>query len=287
VHSNLKKGGRQTEMKVENLSGKRGKGHSVLTRVLARLGVNTSSPTALAATLPFAKGDLTAGCENELQTAVLGRAEDVDLSLYIQESNYYLNIIKRQQRGELPRKALDDLQKCDNTSPETYSFHTTAGEARGGGGAALARETSRRFLLTQLLASYARKSLGLSEDGQNLLVYFSPHPPVRQKRLSRLVSDAFYRELFMNPCLAGWDKGEDKQQLHASVPPGAEPGPVQQPGPLKEAGHHQQQPGGAALRLQHQPGQQRHPHQSGQPALLSQSGQEAPAGCPNPAKSTG
>ncbi len=42
------------------------------------------------------------------------------------------------------------------------------------------------------------------------MIYFSPHPPVRQRRLNELISDGFYRELFMNPCLAGWDRGEDK-----------------------------------------------------------------------------
>jgi len=40
----------------------------------------------------------------------------------------------------------------------------------------------------------------------------SPHPPTRQKVLSHCVSDAFYRELFMNPCLSGWDQGEEKYQ---------------------------------------------------------------------------
>jgi hypothetical protein len=33
---------------------------------------------------------------------------------------------------------------------------------------------------------------------------------VRQKQLNDCISDAFYRELFMSPCLSGWDDGEAK-----------------------------------------------------------------------------
>lgn len=300
-------------MTVETLNKRARESQDDSRETLARLGVDASSPARLLDALPFAGGDVTAGCENELQTAVLGVREDVDLPRYIQESNYYLNIIKRQKRGDLSRKAVDDLQKwladnkrgvwenswvqvswdrlsplardvwqedmkadksvadsprrsdahkferrsasgekqlrlpvsyllklalvdcmgrqgdspgflkrmglqyaehflSDNTSPETYSFYLTPVAPQTGGGASLARETCRRFLLTQLLALYAETVLGLAESGQRLSVYFSPHPPVRQKRLSRLASDSFYRELFMNPCLAGWDRGEDKHR---------------------------------------------------------------------------
>jgi hypothetical protein len=33
---------------------------------------------------------------------------------------------------------------------------------------------------------------------------------VRQKQLNNAISDAYYRELFMSPCLSGWDDGESK-----------------------------------------------------------------------------
>ena len=100
----------------------------------------------------------------------------------------------------------------DNTSPETFSFHVVPLVAKGGMGRALARETSKRFLFTQFLVSYANESLGLRESGQKAMVYFAPHPPVRQKELNDHVADAFYRELFMSPCLSGWDKGEEKHR---------------------------------------------------------------------------
>ena len=100
----------------------------------------------------------------------------------------------------------------DNTSPETFSFHVVPLTREGGMGAALARETSKRFLFTQLLVMYANESFGLKESGQRAMVYFAPHPPVRQKELNEHVADAFYRELFMSPCLSGWDKGEEKHR---------------------------------------------------------------------------
>lgn len=98
----------------------------------------------------------------------------------------------------------------DNTSPETFSFNVVRLTPQQGMGRAIAAETALRFLLTQLLVRYANRSFGLSELGQQAMVYFAPHPPVRQKELNNHVPDSFYRELFMSPCLAGWDRGEDK-----------------------------------------------------------------------------
>jgi hypothetical protein len=100
----------------------------------------------------------------------------------------------------------------DNTSPETFSFHVASLSPESGMGKGLARETAKRFLLTQLLIHYANKKFRLEDNGQKALIYSAPHPPVRQKALSRLVSDAFYRELFMSPCLSGWSQGEQKHQ---------------------------------------------------------------------------
>jgi hypothetical protein len=98
----------------------------------------------------------------------------------------------------------------DNTSPETFSFNVVSLTPKAGMGRAIARETALRFLMTQLLVMYANQAFGISERGQQAMVYFAPHPPVRQKELNDHVSDSFYRELFMSPCLSGWDRGEDK-----------------------------------------------------------------------------
>ena len=38
------------------------------------------------------------------------------------------------------------------------------------------------------------------------------HDAGEQKQLNDLIPDAFYRELFMSPCLSGWDCGETKHR---------------------------------------------------------------------------
>lgn len=98
----------------------------------------------------------------------------------------------------------------DNTSPETFSFNVVTLTPDNGMGAAIAAETALRFLLTQLLLCYANRVFALADSGQRAMAYFAPHPPVRQKELNDHVSDSFYRELFMSPCLSGWDRGEEK-----------------------------------------------------------------------------
>jgi hypothetical protein len=98
----------------------------------------------------------------------------------------------------------------DNTSPETFSFHVIPLREKTGMGLAVAREAAKRMFLTQILIMYANRSFGLQESGQTASVYLAPNPPLRQKALNEHISDSFYRDLFMSPCLSGWDKGEEK-----------------------------------------------------------------------------
>ena len=100
----------------------------------------------------------------------------------------------------------------DNTSPETISFHPPPMITGFQMGEGVAEEASRRYLLCQLLTAYANKAFQLLDNGQEARVYFAPHPPLRQKQLNDHVSDHFYRELFMSPCLCGWDQGEKKHR---------------------------------------------------------------------------
>jgi hypothetical protein len=100
----------------------------------------------------------------------------------------------------------------DNTSPEIYSFYPVSLNTAESGGEGIAKETLKRFLLTQFLVLYANKTFKLCDSGQKVMVYFAPNPPVRQKILNDLISDSFYRNLFMSPCLSGWDKGEEKHR---------------------------------------------------------------------------
>ncbi len=98
----------------------------------------------------------------------------------------------------------------DNTSPETFSFHPVGDEGGGTAGRRLAEETLRRFLLSQWLILYANDKFELRSRGQETQVCLAPQTPWRQRRLNELVSDSFYRQLFMSPCLSGWDRGEEK-----------------------------------------------------------------------------
>lgn len=98
----------------------------------------------------------------------------------------------------------------DNTSPETFSFFVLVPDPNGSIGKPVSREKSKRFLLSQLLTAFANRRFGLQASGQRAMVYFAPHPPVRQKQLNSAISDAYYRELFMSPCLSGWNDGESK-----------------------------------------------------------------------------
>jgi len=277
---------------------------------LEALGIADCTAGHWAEKMPFAPADVTAGTENELQVAVAGRREVVDLAQAIENANYYKNIVKRVASGDAPRKILSSLEsylaapdpiwenswvrlplaalnayargvldndiladksrregprrqdcdrffiaqqsqpflripisyllklslaqaiggpkvpalvrqsgeKCfdhfinDNTSPETHSFAPVDGTGPQGLGKAVADEMALRLLLTQLLVQQANRGLGLAAHGQRAIVYFAPHPPVRQKQLNDLIPDSFYRELFMSPCLSGWARGEAKNR---------------------------------------------------------------------------
>ena len=280
-------------------------------RILRQLGVDADNSASFLKSLPFALDDTTAGSETELQAVVIGRREDVDLPITIEESNYFANIERRAAAGEMPQRLLTELERFladnqekvwenswvrfprrhlspyagqifdhdlladkehpaagarddshrfvfrdsqgeeqlrlpvsyliklaladllgsqeelpasvrktgerllghflnDNTSPETFSFHVVPLRPATGMGQGIARETAKRYLLTQLLVMYANEKFGLTASGQQALVYFAPHPPVRQQELNTHVSDSFYRELFMSPCLSGWARGEEK-----------------------------------------------------------------------------
>ena len=278
--------------------------------IVRLLDCDDRSVEALLQSLPFSSDDTTAGTETELQAAVIGEKNDVDLPIIIEQSNYYANIMRRTVSGDTPKKLIADLDRFlntnhekvwensyvrlprsalspfaytmfrsdlrankditiselrtdahkfvikqsgeqflripvsyllklaladvvsfqssipriiqktgyeltrnftnDNTSPETHSFHVVKAKSGEDIGKAIGKDISRRFLLSQLLVMYANKKFLLSRYGQQVILYFSPHPPLRQKKLNACISDAFYRELFMSPCLSGWNDGEAK-----------------------------------------------------------------------------
>ena len=108
-------------------------------------------------------------------------------------------------------RALLDNYVSDNTSPEILSF-TIPKSGKGRIGDLAARESSRTLLFSQFLVQYANSAFGLKESGQKCLLYCAPHAPAKQKQLNNVVPDGFYRQLFMSPCLSGWDRGEDKHK---------------------------------------------------------------------------
>ena len=283
---------------------------SSLLKILSLFGMARTSGETMIELLPFSAGDVTAGSETELQTAVYGSKDDVDLAIAIKDSPYYRNIVKRAATGELPRRLVRNIEDHlsnagmvwehswvrlprhtlskyanavfardiqadkrkadsplrhdakrfvftnsgveylrlpvsyllklslahaigkkdivplirsagekmmghflnDNTSPETHSFCPVYMTNDQQMGKELAGETSLRFLLSQLLTQYANRQFALLDNGQQVQTYFAPHPPVRQRQLNELIPDAFYRELYMSPCLSGWDQGEIKRR---------------------------------------------------------------------------
>jgi len=287
-----------------------GSHHFSIDRIREILGISLPRKAGFVESIPFSLGDTTAGSETELQAAVSGSKECVDLPIVIERSNYFANIIRRSAAGDTSSQVVSELQEyldknneglwenswvrfpisklnrfakqvldsdlvldkknpdsClrgdatkflyreqgdeylrvpisyllklsladiigsrkripevihrtgerlmdhflnDNTSPETFSFHVVPLRLETGFGRAIAKETSKRYLLTQLLIMYANEKFSLKESGQNALLYLSPHPPIRQKKLNECISDSFYRELFMSPCLSGWNNGQDK-----------------------------------------------------------------------------
>lgn len=278
--------------------------------------IKTGSLDEFVRSLPFFGEDATAGVENEFQAAVLGKKEDLDLALSIEDSNYYKNMVRRAESGDTSRKKIEALNKYldkylnqgrdnvwenswvrfprktlnsfsnlvfkadlksdktrpdsenrtdadhfvlikegeefiripvsyllklaladvvgsegnrhafiriagekmmahflnDNTSPEIFSFYPATADGSGSLGQNIARETLIRFLLTQLLVQYAQKRFLLRDHGQEVRVFFSSSPPLRQKELNDCISDSFYRDLFMSPCLSGWTRGQEKHR---------------------------------------------------------------------------
>src|SRR5215471_16977635 len=119
----------------------------------------------------------------------------------------HLPELMREQGERLMRHFLND-----NTSPETTSFHITGSGGERSLGAGIARESARRFLFATLLMSWANVKFGLLESGQRTMIYHAPLPAEHQSDLSACLSDSFYRELFMSPCLSGWSDGEAKHE---------------------------------------------------------------------------
>jgi len=80
-----------------------------------RLGIDVGS-------LPFALDDTTAGSESEMQTAVSGNKDNVDLPVIIAASNYFTNTRRRASVGDTLPKVMTGLGKYSMTLKPTGLF---------------------------------------------------------------------------------------------------------------------------------------------------------------------
>jgi hypothetical protein len=278
-------------------------------RLRSALELPDPSHSRFAEGLPFVSQDATVGCENEMQVAVAGASDAVDLPVTIGQSNYYANLLETVSTQRFPHHAVSGIEQflaanpdgvwenswlripqrrlnsaaarvltedlCnadgslrsdsqrffvrgahgepfvrvpisyafklaliqftgsaqglpdpvvemavrltgsfsnDNCSPEILSAYVSPQHRGSATGRNVAEESSKRFLLSHLLLMYAEREFALAEHGQKPLVYFSPHAPVRQAELADHISDSFYRELYVNPCLSGFADGESKSR---------------------------------------------------------------------------
>ena len=85
-----------------------------LSECIRILGVHPDRPE----TFPYVNSDVTAGMENELQVAVSGNRETVDLPQTIEHSCYYANIKLRVRRGDIPHSSLLGLERYLAENPE-------------------------------------------------------------------------------------------------------------------------------------------------------------------------
>ncbi len=130
--------------------------------------------------------------------------------------SYLLKLALADYIGRHGQKNIDSLPfllRClesfsnDNTAPETISFYL---ESVTPSSREIGSEIAARYFLCHLLMEYAGHQFGLKESGQDAGVCGSPLPPSRLRRLNEGLSDNFFRKLFMNPCLSGWNRGEEK-----------------------------------------------------------------------------
>ena len=75
------------------------------------LGIPHPRSHGFVESLPFSLNDTTAGSEAELQVAVCGKKDHVDLPSTIANSIYYANIVRRALTGDTSELAVTDLEK--------------------------------------------------------------------------------------------------------------------------------------------------------------------------------
>jgi hypothetical protein len=96
----------------------------LLERSRRALDLDPENPAAWLERLPFGPGDATAGAENELQTAVVGEREAVDLPRRILASSYYRNLERKAAAGDTPVRRLQELNAFITDNPDRVWEHS-------------------------------------------------------------------------------------------------------------------------------------------------------------------
>jgi len=122
---------------------------------------------------PFGGEDSSTGMEYELQVAVEGDRQDVDLPRTIRRSNFFRNLEKRALRGDLPKSAVEDLTDfLDRNESGVWENSWVRFEER------LLGEFAAKILAVDLLADKRRPDgpqrrdlhrFRLTENGRQLL----------------------------------------------------------------------------------------------------------------------
>ena len=86
--------------------------------IAATMAIDVRTPERLAGSLPFTRGDVTAGVENELQAAVAGRGDAVDLPMTIAASDVFTNICKMALAGDTSPRLKEDLEAYLQQNPD-------------------------------------------------------------------------------------------------------------------------------------------------------------------------
>ena len=87
-------------------------------RLADRMGFEGGWNDRLLDLLPFGPDDATAGSESELQVAVMGSPDCVDLPLRIRESSFYQNVARRTVAGDTSSHTLLELERYLEAGPD-------------------------------------------------------------------------------------------------------------------------------------------------------------------------
>ncbi len=163
----------------------------------------------------------------------------------------------------------------DNTSPETTSFHIVASDGSTVAGRASGAR-SRTALPVHVAAGVVGQpavSACWRTDSARSSITRRFLPCIR--RSSRLHLRFVLSRALHEPVPVGMERRRSQVSVHAPVPSGAEPQPVERGGQAARGRHHRQRPDRAAQPVERQPGEQRHSHQhrqplAGRPSAMSQ-----------------